>query len=408
MLNKLLSIVLLSAFMLTACTPKAVTPMPLAGGPPMSGCKVNALLPAINPTVQALIPAVSADEHILGAKDALVTIVEYSDFQCPYCSMLAPTLTKLVEKYPKDLRLVYRFFPLSSHSNALISAYAAEAAGRQDKFFEFNAFLFANQAKWGGLSTAEATAWFAEQSSQFKMDAEKFKADIASDSVRQVVDKSLKIAMDAQIPGTPFLMINGLPYQANMDIDSLSAVVALHKLSQAAYKECPPMVIDPKRSYTATLKTAKGDIVVKLFADKAPLAVNSFVFLARKGFYNDTSFYRVVKNILAEAGDPSGSDLGGPGYAFVVENKDAVFNRAGLLVMAKDNDGTNDATPPNGSRFFITFAEAKNLNGTYTQFGEVLSGLDIAQELTLREPTAAGTSPLPPADRLISVEISEK
>lgn len=386
---------------MAACQPAAATPTQQAGGPPMEGCKVSALVPTPNPTIEALIPAVSAEDHIFGAKDALVTIVEYSDFQCPYCSMLAPVLTQLVEKFPNDLRLVYRYFPLSSHSNALISAYAAEAAGQQDKFFEFSEFIFANQEKWGGLSTEEAAAYFVEQSAQFKMDPEKFKADLASASVRQVVDKSLKIATDAQIPGTPFLMINGQPYQSNMDIESLSALVEFFKLSRRAYTACPPMVIDPKKKYEAAIKTEKGDIVIKLYADKAPLAVNSFVFLAREGWFNNTTFHRVIKNFVAQGGDPSGSGFGGPGYQFNNENAEAVFNRSGLLAMANSGEGTN------GSQFFITFAQAPNLNGGYTMFGEVLKGMDVAEKLTERNPDSAG-APLPPGDKLISIEISEK
>jgi cyclophilin family peptidyl-prolyl cis-trans isomerase/protein-disulfide isomerase len=399
MLKKLLPILLLAAFVLTACKP-AATPAPLAGGPPME-CKVSALVPTPNPTIEALIPAVSDEDHILGAKDAMVTIVEYSDFQCPYCSMLAPVLTELVKKFPNDLRLVYRFFPLSSHSNALISAYAAEAAGVQGKFFEFSEFIFANQANWGGLTNEEAAAWFAEQSAQFGMDAEKFKTDLASPKVQAVVDQSLMIATNAQIPGTPFLMINGQPYQSNMDLESLSAIVEFFKLSQRAYTVCPPMVIDPSRSYEATIKTEKGDIVVKLYADKAPLAVNSFVFLAREGWFNNTTFHRVIKNFVAQAGDPSASGFGGPGYQFGNENAEAVFNRSGLLAMANSGPDTN------GSQFFITFAQAPNLNGGYTMFGEVLKGMDVAEKLTERNPDSAG-APLPPGDKLLSIEISEK
>jgi cyclophilin family peptidyl-prolyl cis-trans isomerase/protein-disulfide isomerase len=398
MLKKLLPFILLSAILLTGCGPASPSSLPASGAP--MDCKVVSLVPTPKPAVLAVIPPVSPSDHILGAKDALVTIVEYSDYQCPYCSLLAPVLMDLVKKYPNDLRLVYRFFPLPGHSNSSIAAYAAEAAGRQGKFFEFSEFLFANQSKWGGLSTRDAEAWFVAQADSFALDAEKFKADINSDSVHQVVDTSFKSAMDAKVPGTPFLLVNNIE-QPQMDINALSEQVELYKLNQRAYKTCPPVVIDPKKQYEATLKTEKGNIVIKLFADKAPLAVNNFVFLARAGWFNNTTFHKVVKNLLAQGGDPSGSGLGGPGYQFNNENSAAVFNRGGLLVM--DNSGPNT----NASQFFITFAQAPNRNGTYTQFGEVLSGLDVAQNLTPREPKSAG-APLPPGDKLLSVEISEK
>jgi len=373
-----------------------------ASGAPMQGCQPVALVPTPNPTITALIPPVSAAEHILGAQDALVTIVEYSDYQCPYCAMVAPVLAELVKKYPADVRLVYRFFPLSSHSNALISAYAAEAAGQQGKFFEFSEFLFANQAKWGGLETDEAAAWFAEQAASLGLDAQQFQADLDSDKVRGVVDQALKSATEIGIPGTPFLLINGQPHQTAMDLPTLSGIVEFHKLSQRAYKTCPPMVIDPKKQYEATLKTAKGEIVVKLYADKAPLAVNSFVFLAREGWFNNTTFHRVISNFVAQGGDPSGSGSGGPGYQFITENKSASFNRAGLLAMANSGPDTN------GSQFFITYAQAPNLNGGYTLFGEVLKGMEVAQSLTPRDPQSVGTTPLEPGDLLLSVEIREK
>ena len=402
MFRKLLPVLVLASILLAACQPAAAPSSNTASGTPMQGCKVVDLVPTPNPTIQSIIPAVSATDHITGAPNAKVTILEYSDFQCPYCAQLAPVLKQLLAKFPNDVRLVYRFFPLSIHSNAQISAYAVEAAGRQGKFFEFGEFLFANQAQWGGLTPDQAVSWFADQSAQFKLDPEKLKADIASDSVHKVVDTSLKVATDAQIPGTPFLLVNGQPYQSNTDIDTLSAIVQFFMLSERTYKACPPMQIDPKKQYEATLKTEKGDIVLKLYADKAPLAVNSFVFLARAGWFNNTTFHRVIKNFVAQGGDPSGSGFGGPGYQFINENTGAFFNRPGLLAMA------NSGADTNGSQFFITFAEAPNLNGAYTLFGEVTSGLDVAQKLTLRDPSAASADPLPAGDKLISVEIREK
>ena len=82
------------------------------------------------------------------------------------------------------------------------------------------------------------------------------------------------------------------------------------------YAAPPALTIDPSKSYTATFKTEKGDIVVELFADKVPNTVNNFVFLAREGFYDDTTFHRVLANFMAQAGDPTGTGTGGPGYRF--------------------------------------------------------------------------------------------
>ena len=401
MLKRYLPILLFAAMLLASCRPAPASTVTVSNSP-MDGCKVVDLVPKPNPTIAALIPAVSADDHILGAKDARVTLVEYSDFQCPYCATLAPVLQQLVQKFPNDLRLVYRFYPLSIHANAMVSAYAVEAAGRQGKFFEFGDYLFKNQAQWSTLTFREAGGWFVtEAAAQFGLDADKMTADMNSDAVEQVVNQSLKTATSAQIPGTPFLIINGQPYQSNTDIDSLSAMVQFFLLGEKAYKTCPPMLIDPRKQYEAALKTEKGDILLKLYPDKAPLAVNNFVFLARAGWFDNTTFHRVIKNFIAQGGDPSASGFGGPGYEFKNENPAGVFTHAGLVAMANSGPDTN------GSQFFITFAPAPNLNGQYTLFGEVTSGMDVAAKLTERNPDAAAES-YPPGDKLIGVTISEK
>ena len=85
------------------------------------------------------------------------------------------------------------------------------------------------------------------------------------------------------------------------------------------YNAPPPLTIDPDKSYTATMKTGKGDIVIELFANKVPNTVNNFVFLAREGFYNGTTFHRVLTGFMAQGGDPTGTGAGGPGYRFADE-----------------------------------------------------------------------------------------
>ena len=142
-------------------------------------------------------------------------------------------------------------------------------------------------------------------------------------------------------------------------------------------------------------------MVVQLYPEKAPLAVNNFIFLARQGWYDGVTFYRVLPNLLAAAGDPSETGMGNPGYLFETEIPVGLsFNQPGVLAMDNSGPGTN------GSRFFITLASAAQLDGQYTIFGRVLSGMEVLSVLTARDPQP-GVS-LPPGDELISVIIEER
>ncbi len=161
----------------------------------------------------------------------------------------------------------------------------------------------------------------------------------------------------------------------------------------------PAMTIDPNAIYLATFKTAKGDIVVQLFADKAPITVNNFVALARAGYYDNTTFHRVLPNFMAHGGDPTRPGGGGPGYTFQDEfHPDLLFNEPGLLAMANAGPNTN------GSQFFLTTAPTPNLNRVHTIFGKVVDGMAVLLSLTLRDPAA---NPDFPGDTLETVEIEE-
>jgi cyclophilin family peptidyl-prolyl cis-trans isomerase len=139
-------------------------------------------------------------------------------------------------------------------------------------------------------------------------------------------------------------------------------------------------------------------VVLQLYPEKAPQAVNNFVFLTRSGWYDAITFYRVLPGERAVTGDPSETGLGNPGYLFETEIVPGLsFSQAGMLAM--DNDGPST----NGSRFFITLGPAPQLDGQYTIFGQVLSGLEILTELTARNPQPGIV--LPPGDELMSVTV---
>ena len=164
------------------------------------------------------------------------------------------------------------------------------------------------------------------------------------------------------------------------------------------WKTAPALVIDMKRSYRARIETDMGAIVLQLHADKAPRTVNNFVFLARDGFYDGSTFHRVIKDFMAQGGDPTGTGTGGPGYRFEDEfHAQLRHDRAGILSMA--NAGANT----NGSQFFITFAATPWLDGKHAVFGEVAEGIDVLNRIPPRDPAR----PAAPAVRILSVTIEE-
>jgi len=166
------------------------------------------------------------------------------------------------------------------------------------------------------------------------------------------------------------------------------------------YDAPPKMTIDTSKEYFATVKMAKGgEFVIQLYPDKAPLTVNNFVFLAREGFYDGTTFHRVLPNFMAQGGDPTGTGAGGPGYEFENEYSDLTFDRPGVVAMA------NAGVDTNGSQFFVTFSPQEYLNGGYTIFGQVVEGMDMVMSITLRDPQQ---NPGYTGDEIKSITIEEK
>lgn len=164
------------------------------------------------------------------------------------------------------------------------------------------------------------------------------------------------------------------------------------------YASPPPMVIDTSKKYNAILQTEKGNMVIELFAKDVPITVNNFVFLAREGFYDGTTFHRVIPGFMAQGGDPTGTGAGGPGYAFADEIT-SYKHLEGTLSMANAGPNTN------GSQFFITYAPQPHLDGKHTVFGRLIEGMDVLKSLKPRDPSQR---PDYTGDVLIRVIIEEK
>ena len=140
------------------------------------------------------------------------------------------------------------------------------------------------------------------------------------------------------------------------------------------YLDLPPMKIDKTKQYTATIETEKGKLVLELYAGNVPLTVNNFVFLAREGFYNNTTFHRVIAGFMAQGGDPTGNGTGGPGYSFADEFTEHT-HVTGALSMANAGPNTN------GSQFFITYAPQPHLDGRHSVFGKLIDGVDVLEAI---------------------------
>jgi cyclophilin family peptidyl-prolyl cis-trans isomerase len=310
-------------------------------------------------------------------------------------------LAQLEKDYPEDLHLVYRHYPLLSiHDKAALATQAAEAAGAQGKFWEMHDALFERRDEWATASIADFEIWLLDRAEELGLDVDQFSVDLHSEANTALAQQAWDTGQADGISGTPFMLINDAPYGGPLDYQSLNTIVKLFLLEKQQFTACPEMDIDPSHEYVASIETTKGEIRILLYPEVAPLAVNSFVFLARQGWFDGVSFHRVVDGRLAQTGDPSGTGYGGPGYAFGIEiDPNVTFDRGGLVGMA------NAGPTSNGSQFFITEGPEPTLDGQFTIFGEVVSGMDIVESLNPHDPQSQAAQL--EADEILRVTIEE-
>lgn len=401
---KYFSIFLLLSILLAACgaTPQPiVTPSPTPTSLPTSTTEWCQPAPAQStsiPDAVSLFAPVSSSDWITGPLTAPVTMIVYNDFQCVECN--DKLLTDLLAKHPNDLRLVYRPFPQPDrYDKALLAAQAAEAAGTQGKFWEMHNLLFEKQADWIAITPEKFSAWLGAQAELIGLDRVRFESDLTSPAIVAKIQKDMEIGKAAGIPVLPLILINGQVYYAPKDEFAFDQVIRLTALSARQFTACPAMETDPGKQYLATIQTTQGNIIVELFADKAPYTVNSFVFLARHGWFDGLAFQKINPGLLT--GDPSGTGLGGPGYIFSNEIDTSLhFDKPGMVAML------NSGPDANGSLFFITLSPQPNLDGNYTIFGHVLSGMDVLARIVPRDSSQGDL--LPNGDTIITIVIEER
>ena len=219
----------------------------------------------------------------------------------------------------------------------------------------------------------------------------------------------IKAGSPVAVQYTPFPTVN-VP-EGPLPTRAADFASSCQKSDQKQWSEMPAMIIDPSLSYTAVIKTEKGDITLKLHPDIAPWTVNNFIFLACKGFYDNLTFHRVyqqaalpqIPHPFVQAGDPSGRSvmdpvIGGPGYYMPAEISDRSFLK-GTVSMA----GRGAGAPSSGSQFFIVLEDSPELDGQSTVFGDVMAGFEVLKQLTPRNPQGGA----PPGDKILTITIQE-
>ncbi len=401
MLSSILSI-LITACATATVTPNAtISPSPNIIIPTRPSCAAILAAPTPGPDEPSIFPPESETDRARGAKNPIVTITEYSDYQDLRSGLFAEATHQLLEKHPNDVRVVSRIFPLLSvNDKSALAAQAAEAAEEQDKFWQLHDLLYAQQVNWVNLSVEDFEQWITAQASALEMNVDQIKSDMKREDIVARIQQAWEDGQKMGLPGTPLILINGQIYGGPRDYNSLNDIVQLIALGKRQYSACPPVTVQRNKQYVATLHTEKGNVVIQLLADKAPMTVNSFIFLARNGWYDNITFHRVIPDLFAQTGDPSGTGKGNPGYYIITEIDPLLkFNKPGVVAMVNSGPDTS------GSQFFITYAPTAQFDGQYTIFGQVLQGMEIVEALTPRD-AQPGTDTLP-GDKLLSIVIEE-
>lgn len=406
-MRKLFSLLFLS-FLLSACSQSSASPTSVSSAipniiiPTAPACTAIQVAPTPGSDTPSLFAPESNTDHVRGAEKPIATITEYSDYQDVRSGLLAKVVDQLLEEHPKEVRVVSRIFPLMSiNDKAALAAQAAEAAGEQDKFWEMHDLLYAQQENWIKLSLEDFEQWLSAQASAVGMNVDQFQTDLKREDIVTKVQEAWESGQKIGLPGTPLILINGQIYGGPRDHSSLNDIIQLMVLGTRQYSSCPAVTVQQNKQYIATLHTEKGDIVIQLFADKAPMTVNSFLFLVRNGWYNNITFHRVIPDLFAQTGDPSGTGKGNPGYYIITEiDPSLIFDKPGMVAMVNSGPDTS------GSQFFITYGPTTQYNGQYTIFGQMLSGMDVLKQLTPRD--AQPATDTPPGDKLMGITIEEK
>lgn len=406
-MKQILLFTITSILVLAGCSS---TPDPLLPTPTYTLAPTSVQRTVAECTAQSLAAPemVAEGEHVAGLQqDFSVTIIVYSDFACQGCQTTEWAVVDSLLYYPDDVRVIFRHFADLEDQLSVLAGTAAEAAAQQGMFWEMHNLLFERQADWLTQEPGAFQTWAADQAALLGMDRDQFLADLDEPALAQNVVEQSQQALLLGEDAAPVVLVNGNPIP--LFVDSVASfyywlqnlMIPAGRLANRQFSQCPQVTIDPAENYIATLHTEKGDIVIALYPEKAPFAVNSFIFLAENDFYDEITFFQVIEGRLALTGDPSNTGWGNPGYLYSVEvGPEDAFDRPGLVAM------WNAGPTSTGSQFFITSAALPELNGQHTIIGEVISGMEVLNSLA---PRNAQIDPLaPPGDLIYDVTIETR
>jgi cyclophilin family peptidyl-prolyl cis-trans isomerase len=242
---------------------------------------------------------------------------------------------------------------------------------------------------------------------ELELDGEAFAAALDNGDFADYVTNSEQEAAALGLPGTPSAIVNGQPIPGEnlpREFEDWEAFVRDEKkiqdLAARQYKAAPAMSINSDARYLAHVEMANGGtFTIELLPKSAPQTVNSFVFLAREGWFDGVTFHRVLSGFVAQTGDPSGTGRGGPGYMIPNEiDRSLSHSEKGIVAMANAGPNTN------GSQWYITYGDVSQLDGSYTIFGRVIEGMDVVEAITPRDPSRNPNAPAGDAIARITIE----
>lgn len=266
--------------------------------------------------------------------------------------------------------------------------------------------LFETQGEWFDLDEEEAIEFFIELAKQLELDEEQFAAELSEGKYSEYVQQMIEEAANLQLPGTPAALVDGRLVSSIPDLpvwqQYIDERIIVKALEARQYNAAPEMALEEDKRYTAIVEMESGGtFTIELLPDSAPQTVNSFIFLANEGWFDNVMFHRVVPGFVAQTGDPTGTGQGGPGYVIPNEiDPNLSHDAAGMVAMANRGPDTN------GSQWYITLADNDpsllNLDGSYTIFGRIAEGMEVVQGITPRDPQNPAA---PPGDFIKTITI---